>query len=79
MKNISFTFFGTSEFSVHVLNALKDKGFMPAQIVTTPDKPSGRKLKITPSLVKVWALENKVDFLQPEDLKNEIAIVELAR
>ncbi|MSR73028.1 methionyl-tRNA formyltransferase [Candidatus Parcubacteria bacterium] len=79
MKNISFTFFGTSEFSVHVLNALKEKGLIPAQIITTPDKPSGRKLKITPSQVKVWALENKVDFLQPENLKNEVVVTELAR
>lgn len=67
MKN-SFTFFGTSEFSVVILNELKKGGILPSLIVTVPDKPKGRNLVITPPLVKVWAEENNVPVIQPQKL-----------
>lgn len=53
-------FFGSSRLSVIVLDEMKKKGLIPECIVTSPDKPQGRKLKITPNVVKVWALENQV-------------------
>jgi methionyl-tRNA formyltransferase len=66
--NFKFAFWGTSEVSVSVLEALKDAGFLPSLIVTTPDKPQGRKLLITPSKVKEWATLHKIETLQPEKL-----------
>ncbi len=74
---ISFTFFGTSDFSVYTLDALKNAGFLPSHIVTTPDSPQGRKLIITPTKVKVWAIENNIPFTQPESLKSEETLNEL--
>ncbi len=74
-NTISFAFFGTSEFSVYVLDALKEKGVLPTQIITTPDQPQGRKLIVTPPPVKVWAIENKISYIQPESLK-EVGLVE---
>ena len=68
-KPIKFVFWGTSEFSVYVLDSLKSKGFLPALIVSTPDKPQGRKLEIKPTLTKIWAQENNIPVLQPEKLK----------
>jgi|SRR3989344_200641 len=68
MANPKFSFFGTSEVSVSVLENLEKAGFTPSLIVTTPDKPQGRKFIITPSPVKVWALNKKVKILQPESL-----------
>ncbi len=58
--NFSFVFFGTSAFSVYVLDELLKKGFVPKAVVTFPDKPQGRKLVLTPNPVKVWALEHGV-------------------
>jgi methionyl-tRNA formyltransferase len=66
---LKFAFWGTSEFSVYILESLKSKGFLPALIVSTPDKPQGRKLEIKPTLTKVWAEENNIPVLQPERLK----------
>ena len=68
-NQIKFVFWGTSEFSVYILDALKTKGFLPSMIVSTPDKPQGRKLEVKPTLTKIWATENNIPVLQPERLK----------
>jgi len=61
-------FFGTPDFAVTVLRALKKCGIMPDAIVTSPDKPKGRNLVLTPPPVKVWADENGMSVFQPEKL-----------
>ncbi|MDO8183386.1 MAG: methionyl-tRNA formyltransferase [bacterium] len=77
----NFAFFGTDDFAVKILAGLKPTGVLPKLIVTTPDQPQGRHLTLTPPPVKVWAVENKIEFLQPEKLKEfnlpvcEVAIV----
>lgn len=71
-NNIKYAFFGSSRFSVIVLDEMKRRGRVPSLIVTTPDKPQGRKLTITPNVVKVWAEENKVPFLSPIKLNAEV-------
>lgn len=68
-SDIRFTFFGTSTFSVYVLDALREKGFSPTHIVTTPDKPQGRNLVDTPPPVKTWAIEHGIPYIQPETLR----------
>jgi methionyl-tRNA formyltransferase len=65
---IPFIFFGTSRFSVIVLNMLKASGFLPKLIVTAPDRPKGRGLELTPSEVKIWAEKNNIEVLEPENL-----------
>jgi methionyl-tRNA formyltransferase len=64
-------FFGTPDISVIVLNELKNAGLTPSLVVTMPDKPKGRKLILTSPPAKVWAQENKVDFVQPEKLDED--------
>lgn len=66
-------FWGTSSFSIGVLEALKESGVIPDLIVTAPDKPRGRKLLITPPPVKIWAQENNIPFLQPEILNASLS------
>jgi len=68
---LSFAFFGSSRFSVIVLNELERLGLIPALIVTTPDKPVGRKLTITPNPVKVWAQAHKIEVIDPEKLNED--------
>ena len=69
MKNknsdISFVFFGSSEYSVMVLDELEKAGFLPSLVVTLPDKPRGRGLNIQANPVKTWALNHKIEVLTP--------------
>ncbi|MBP7846355.1 MAG: methionyl-tRNA formyltransferase [Candidatus Pacebacteria bacterium] len=73
MNKINYIFFGTSEFSVDVLNQLKEAGIIPSLIVTTPDSLQGRGLKLTPCAVKIWANENEIKNLQPERLSGDFS------
>jgi len=67
---MNIAFFGSSEFSVYVLDELKLHNILPTLIITTPDKPKGRKLILTPTPVKIWAQNNNIEFLDPASLKN---------
>ena len=70
-KNIKFAFFGTPDVASETLEILKSNGYIPSLIITSPDKPKGRKMLITPPPVKVWATENNIPCLQPEKLDEE--------
>jgi methionyl-tRNA formyltransferase len=60
-----FAFFGTSNFSVKVLDCLLKLNIKPRFIVTAPDKPVGRKQIMTPNPVKQWANSNSIKFFEP--------------
>lgn len=62
---------GTPEFAVEPLRRLVDGGYKVVAVVTMPDKPSGRGLKLTPSAVKEYALSQGLKVLQPEKLRDE--------
>lgn len=64
-------FMGTPDFAKSSLEKLKLSGYEICGAVTQPDKPVGRKRIITPSPVKVFALENGIDVYQPATLKDE--------
>ncbi len=68
MTPLPFVFFGTDDFSVSILEELKAAGFLPALIVTLPDRPKGRGLVLTPPPSKVWAQQNDIQVMQPEKL-----------
>ena len=68
---------GTPDFAVPSLEILIEKGFEVAAVVTAPDKPAGRGLKIQYSAVKESALKHNIPVLQPEKLKDENFIKEL--
>jgi methionyl-tRNA formyltransferase len=71
-------FLGTPEFAVASLEALITHGFNVVAVVTAPDKPSGRGLKLTPPPVKLCAEKHGLPVLQPIKLKDPIFIQELA-
>ncbi len=77
MKKCNLIFFGTSDYSVMVLQTLIASGFTPALIVTTPDKPAGKHLVLTPPPVKVFAQSHNLPFIQPEKLKDPALLAEL--
>ena len=64
-------FFGTPDFAVATLNAIYHSDHEIVGVVTTPDKPAGRGLKIHSSEVKEYALEKEIPILQPVKLKDE--------
>lgn len=71
MNKISWVFFGTDRFSTIVLDELKNSNLVPKLIITTEDKPKGRKLLITPPDVKMWAEKNNIPYYQPKTLKDD--------
>ena len=62
-------FAGTPEFSKLALHAILNAGFTVPLVLTQPDRPSGRGLKLTPSAVKQLALEHDIPVLQPRSLR----------
>lgn len=62
-------FAGTPEFSKLALQAILTAGFDVPLVLTQPDRPSGRGLKLTPSAVKQLALEHGIPVLQPRSLR----------
>ncbi len=67
-KKINFIFWGTPDVASKTLEILKQNGFLPSLIITSPDKPQGRKMIITPPPTKTWAIANNIPYLQPEKL-----------
>lgn len=61
---------GTPEFAVASLEALVNAGFTIVGVVTAPDKPAGRGMKMTESAVKKYAARKGLTILQPEKLKD---------
>jgi len=61
---------GTPDFAVAPLKLLVESGYNVLSVVTVPDKPAGRGLKIQQSPVKVYAVEKGIPVLQPDKLKS---------
>ena len=69
---------GTADLSCASLEKLADaKNFSVVAVVTQPDKPKGRDLKLTPSPVKVLAQRLGLPVLQPLKAKDENFIAQM--
>jgi methionyl-tRNA formyltransferase len=77
MKHLRLVFMGTPEFAVASLDALVQAGCQIVAVVTAPDKPAGRGMKIQQSAVKKYATEQGLKVMQPEKLKNQGFLQEL--
>jgi methionyl-tRNA formyltransferase len=77
LKDLRIVFMGTPEFAVASLNALLQAGCNIVGVITAPDRPAGRGLKLTQSAVKKYAEEKGLHTLQPEKLKNPQFLEEL--
>jgi methionyl-tRNA formyltransferase len=78
VKSPRIIFLGTPDFAVPALEALVLDSFDVAAVVTAPDQPAGRGLQFQSSPVKKFALEHHIPVLQPEKLKNEEFLSQLA-
>lgn len=77
LSDLRIVFMGTPEFAVATLDALLQSGCQVVAVVTAPDKPAGRGLKMNESAVKKYAKEHGLYLLQPEKLRSPEFIEEL--
>lgn len=61
---------GTPEFAVDSLRTLVEQGYNVVGVVTVPDKPAGRGLKLSESAVKKYAVSAGLPVLQPVKMKD---------
>lgn len=71
-------FAGTPEFAVPTLECLLQSSHEVIAVYTQPDRPAGRGRKLTPSPIKLLAQKYQTPVRQPETLRSESAIKELA-
>jgi methionyl-tRNA formyltransferase len=62
-------FAGTPAFACVALQQLQAAGFEIALVLTQPDRPAGRGMKLQASPVKQWALEHGLSVAQPQSLR----------
>lgn len=67
MLNVVFA--GTPEFARQALAAILQAGFSVPLVMTQPDRPAGRGMKLTPSPVKQHALAHDIAVIQPLSLR----------
>ena len=72
-------FMGTSGFAAPALRALTEEGYRVVEVVTQPDRPSGRERRPVPSPIKQLALELGLPLWQPEHLHGPQAVEHLRR
>ena len=70
-------FAGTPDFAAVALKALIAEGHDIGLVLTQPDRPAGRGLKLTPSAVKVLARAHGLPIAQPASLKDPAAHLQL--
>jgi methionyl-tRNA formyltransferase len=80
MPPLRFIFMGTPDLACASLRALMNwPGGRVVPVVTQPDRPKGRDLKLQPSPVKELALSASLPVLQPERARDEHFLEELRR
>ena len=68
-------FMGTPDFAKESLKAIYEAGHNILAVVTNPDRPKGRGMKMLASPVKEYALEKELQILQPEKIKNNTEFI----
>jgi methionyl-tRNA formyltransferase len=77
MRNLRIVFMGTPGFAVATLGCLLINGFNVVGVVTSPDKPAGRGMKVSKSAVKEFAEYSYLPVMQPENLRDPSFINQL--
>lgn len=70
-KQLRIIFAGTPEFARSHMQAILDSKHAVVAVYTQPDRPAGRGRKLTPSAVKVFALQNNLPVYQPSSLRDQ--------
>ena len=73
---LKIVFMGTPDFARDSLKSIVQAGHDIKLVVTNPDKPKGRGMKMVPSEVKIYALENGLKIEQPQRVRNNPEFVQ---
>lgn len=73
---MNIVFMGTPDFAVESLSKLYDAGHNILAVVSQPDRPSGRGMKLKPTPVKEYALEKGLAVIQVEKVRKNIEFIE---
>ena len=73
---MNIIFMGTPDFAAESLKAIIKKGHNILAVVTNPDRPKGRGMKMVASPVKEVALENNIPVYQPLKLRENLEFIE---
>jgi methionyl-tRNA formyltransferase len=76
---MNIVFMGTPELAAYCLRQILKTNHKVMAVVTAPDKPAGRGLKLKMSEVKVEAIKNGIPILQPDNLDDASFIEELKK
>jgi methionyl-tRNA formyltransferase len=79
MKDLRIVFMGTPEFATHCLKYLVEENYNVIGVITAPDRPSGRGQKVIFSSVKKYAIQQNLEILQPDNLKDPNFINQLQK
>lgn len=71
-SRVRVLFFGADALAVPTLDALIKNGYPVVGVVTNPDKPAGRSLKLTPPPVKIAAGRHQLPVFQPLKLTPDL-------
>lgn len=75
MSLVRVVFLGTPDIAAHQLEALiSDEHFEVVGVVTQPDRPAGRKMKLMPSAAKTLALEKNLEVITPDNINTPESI-----
>ena len=72
-------FAGTPEFAAVALSRLLEAGFEVPLVLTQPDRPAGRGMRLVESAVKQVAVKAGIEVFQPQSLKRDADAVEKLR
>lgn len=73
---MNIVFMGTPDFAKENLDAIYKAGHNIIGVVTNPDRPKGRGMKLLPSEVKEFALEKGLKIYQPSKVKKNQEFIE---
>ena len=72
-------FMGTPDFAKESLEAVYNAGHEILGVVTNPDRPKGRGMKLVASPVKEFAISKNLEIYQPEKIKNNEEFIDKLR
>ena len=72
---MKIVFMGTPDFAATSLNALIEANYNIEAVVTNPDRPKGRGMKMLYTPVKEVAISKNIPIFQPEKVKNNIEFI----
>ena len=79
MEHNRLVFLGTGDIAIPSFQWLIESGRTPVALVTQPDRPAGRRRELRAPRIKELALAHGIDVLQPEKVRDPMALDEISR